>query len=43
MTDGDLETLRALARQYADLRYGPPPSATAVRSFARAVREFRIA
>jgi len=37
------ESLRALARKYAELRYGPPPSATAVRSFARAVREFRIA
>jgi hypothetical protein len=37
------ETLRALARQYAELRYGPPPAAATVRSFARAVREFRIA
>jgi protein-glutamine gamma-glutamyltransferase len=37
------EPLRALARQYAELRYGPPPAAAAVRSFARAVRAFRIA
>jgi protein-glutamine gamma-glutamyltransferase len=37
------ETLRALARQYAELRFGLPPAPAAVRSFARAVREFRIA